>query len=95
MLNKFGLLQMNYQNKQMLLGAMIIAGWDREGGGQVYGCPIGGTLLEEPWTTDGSGSTYIWGYLDSAFRSVLLWYLAYLHYVRVHPFCPALAAGHA
>lgn len=62
---------MNYQNKQMLLGAMIIAGWDREGGGQVYGCPIGGTLLEEPWTTDGSGSTYIWGYLDSAFRWAL------------------------
>ncbi|KAK9838999.1 hypothetical protein WJX74_007598 [Apatococcus lobatus] len=60
--------QMNYQNKQMLEGAMIIAGWDREGGGQVYGCPIGGTLLQEPWTTDGSGSTYIWGYLDSAFR---------------------------
>jgi len=59
--------QMNYQNKQ-LIGAMIIAGWDKEGGGQVYGCPIGGSLVREPWTTDGSGSTYIWGALDSAYR---------------------------
>lgn len=58
---------MNYQYKQ-LLGAMIVAGWDRERGGQVYGCPIGGTLVQESWTTDGSGSTYIWGYLDATFR---------------------------
>ena len=61
------LLQMNYQYKQ-LIGAMIVAGWDKENGGQVYGCPIGGTLVQENWTTDGSGSTYIWGYLDSSFR---------------------------
>lgn len=61
------LLQMNYQYKQ-LIGAMIVAGWDKENGGQVYGCPIGGTLVPENWTTDGSGSTYIWGYLDSSFR---------------------------
>ena len=61
------MLQMNYQYKQ-LIGAMIVAGWDKEKGGQVYGCPIGGTLVQENWTTDGSGSTYIWGYLDSCFR---------------------------
>lgn len=58
---------MNYQYKQ-LLGAMIVAGWDKEHGGQVYGCPIGGTIVQENWTTDGSGSTYIWGYLDATFR---------------------------
>ena len=58
---------MNFQYKQ-LLGAMIVAGWDKETGGQVYGCPIGGTLVQENWTTDGSGSTYIWGYLDATFR---------------------------
>lgn len=36
--------------------------------GQVYGCPIGGTIVREQWTTDGSGSTFIWGYLDSQFK---------------------------
>lgn len=58
---------MNFQHKQ-LIGAMIVAGWDKDNGGQVFGCPIGGTLVQENWTTDGSGSTYIWGYLDSSFR---------------------------
>ncbi|CAK0786829.1 hypothetical protein CVIRNUC_010043 [Coccomyxa viridis] len=60
--------QINYSNKNMLLGAMIVGGWDPERGGQIYGVPIGGTLVEQAWTTDGSGSTYIWGYLDAAFR---------------------------
>lgn len=32
---------------------------------QVYGCPIGGTIVREPWATDGSGSTFLWGFLDS------------------------------
>ena len=61
-------MQINYSNKNMLLGAMIVGGWDPERGGQIYGVPIGGTLVEQAWTTDGSGSTYIWGYLDAAYR---------------------------
>ena len=61
--------QMNYQNKH-LVGAMIVAGYDAVGGAQVYGCPIGGTLSQEDWTLDGSGSTYIWGYLDAEYRCV-------------------------
>eukprot|EP00889_Picochlorum_renovo_P002238 jgi/Picre1/29268/NNA_004660.t1 len=58
---------MNYQNKH-LVGAMIVAGWDSVEGGQVYGCPIGGTIIREKWTTDGSGSTFIWGYLDAEYK---------------------------
>lgn len=37
---------MNYEYKANLVGAMIIAGWDEEEGGQVWGCPIGGTLVQ-------------------------------------------------
>jgi len=59
--------QMNYQNKH-LVGAMIVAGWDATLGGQVYGCPIGGTIVRENWTTDGSGSTFIWGLLESEYK---------------------------
>ena len=58
---------MNYQHKQ-LVAASLVAGWDAEEGGQVYGIPIGGTMVRQKWTTDGSGSTYIWGFMDSAFR---------------------------
>lgn len=61
---------MNYGNKAALMGAMIIAGWDERAGGQVYGCPIGGTLVRQRWSTDGSGSTYIWGYMDANYRCV-------------------------
>lgn len=59
---------MNFHNKH-LIGATIVAGWDKWQGGQVYGCPIGGTISKQPWTTDGSGSTYIWGYMDAAYRN--------------------------
>lgn len=62
--------QMNYQNKEMLVGAMIVAGYDDELGGQIYGVPIGGSMVQQKWATDGSGSTYIWGYMDSSFRCV-------------------------
>ena len=62
------MLQLNYGNKNMLMAAMIVAGWDERGGGQVFGVPISGTLVQEPWAIDGSGSTFIWGFLDSEYR---------------------------
>jgi 20S proteasome alpha/beta subunit len=54
------------------VGALIIGGYDTQGGGQVFGCPIGGTLAKENWAIDGSGSTYIWGYCDATYRLVLV-----------------------
>ena len=38
----------------------------------MFGCPIGGTLAvgeEKGWAVDGSGSTYIWGYLDAHWKA--------------------------
>lgn len=61
-------MQINYSNKDNLVGALIIVGYDSEKGGQVYGCPIGGTLSNEKWAIDGSGSTFIWAYCDSEYR---------------------------
>jgi hypothetical protein len=60
-------MQINYNNKH-LVGAMIVAGYDSVNKGQAFGCPIGGTLVSEQWVIDGSGSTYIWGFCDSAYR---------------------------
>ncbi|MEW5300557.1 MAG: hypothetical protein WDW36_003482 [Sanguina aurantia] len=59
---------MNYQNKDNLVGALVIGGYDEERGGQVFGCPIGGTLVKEAWAIDGSGSTFIWGFCDAEYR---------------------------
>ncbi len=78
-------MQMNYSNKDSLVGALIIAGYDEhDGQGHVYGCPIGGTLSKESWAIDGSGSTYIWGFCDAAYRCVAVrcvraWGAAKLH----------------
>ena len=35
---------------------------------QVFGLPISGSMVECPWDIDGSGSTYIWGYMDAEFK---------------------------
>ena len=60
--------QITYNNKQ-LQGALIVAGWDGRRGGQVFCVPIGGTVVQESWAADGSGSIFLLGYLDSVFRS--------------------------
>lgn len=57
-----------YNNKDRLSAGMIIAGWDERDGGSVYALPLGGTLLRCPFTIGGSGSAYIYGWCDDAFR---------------------------
>ena len=57
-----------YENKEKLQAGMIIAGWDRIRGAQVYGIPLGGSMLEAPFSVSGSGSAYIYGYLDNTYK---------------------------
>jgi 20S proteasome subunit beta 1 len=47
---------------------MIIAGYDRRHGGQVYSIPLGGSLHKQSYAIGGSGSTYIYGYCDSYWK---------------------------
>jgi len=60
--------EMCYHNKNMLTAGIIVAGWDKFKGGQVYSIPVGGALLERPYTIGGSGSTYIYGFCDAYFQ---------------------------
>ncbi|CAM9172835.1 unnamed protein product [Ascophyllum nodosum] len=57
-----------YQNKDRLLAGMIIAGWDPVEGGSVYEIPLGGTVIKQKFAIGGSGSTYIYGHVDSSFK---------------------------
>ena len=57
-----------YENKERLQAGMIIAGWDRKLGPQVYGIPLGGALVEAPFTVGGSGSAYVYGWCDDTFK---------------------------
>lgn len=50
------------------MAAMICAGWDKRRGGQVFSLPIGGSMVPVKWAVDGSGSTFIWGFLDAEYR---------------------------
>lgn len=57
-----------YENKDMLMAGIIVGGWDPVEGGSVYNIPLGGTILKTPFAIGGSGSTYIYGLVDSMSR---------------------------
>ncbi|NXJ58816.1 PSB6 protein, partial [Spizaetus tyrannus] len=57
-----------YRYREELSAGIIVAGWDPRRGGQVYVVPMGGLLLRQPFAVGGSGSSYIYGFLDAAFR---------------------------
>jgi 20S proteasome subunit beta 1 len=57
-----------YDNKDNLMAGVIVGGWDPVHGGQVYNIPLGGSLLKMPFCIGGSGSTFIYGLVDSEFR---------------------------
>ncbi|XP_047309180.1 proteasome subunit beta type-6 [Impatiens glandulifera] len=57
-----------YGNKNMLQTGMIVGGWDKYEGGKIYGIPLGGTIVEQPFTIGGSGSSYLYGFFDQAWK---------------------------
>ncbi|KAI5348402.1 hypothetical protein L3X38_001289 [Prunus dulcis] len=57
-----------YNNKNMLQTGLIIGGWDKYKGGKIYGVPLGGTILEQPFAIGGSGSTYLYGFFDQEWK---------------------------
>ncbi len=59
---------MCYSNKDRLLAGIIVAGWDAKEGGAVYEIPLGGSCVRQKIAIGGSGSSYIFGYVDSAYR---------------------------
>uniref|UniRef100_A0A4W4DTT7 Proteasome subunit beta n=1 Tax=Electrophorus electricus TaxID=8005 RepID=A0A4W4DTT7_ELEEL len=61
--------QMCYRYREELMAGIIVAGWDKRRGGQVYTVPMGGMLVRQPVSVGGSGSSYIYGFIDSNYRS--------------------------
>jgi len=58
-----------YSNKDRLLAGIIIGGYDDAvGDGSVYALPLGGSLVKQPFAIGGSGSTYIYGYVDAHYK---------------------------
>lgn len=59
---------LSYNNKDMLQTGMIVGGWDKYNGGKIYGIPLGGTIIEQPFAIGGSGSSYLYGFFDQAWK---------------------------
>jgi len=59
---------MCYNYRDQLSAGIIVAGWDARHGGQVYSVPIGGMLVRQEVCIGGSGSGFIYGYVDSNFK---------------------------
>lgn len=57
-----------YTNKDRLLAGIIVGGWDEKEGGTIYNIPLGGSLVKQPYSIGGSGSTYIYAYCDAMFK---------------------------
>lgn len=57
-----------YNNKDNLMAGLIIAGWDKERGGQVYSLPLGGAKFRRGYAVGGSGSAYIMGLIDAEYK---------------------------
>ncbi|XP_043475673.1 proteasome subunit beta type-6 [Leptopilina heterotoma] len=57
-----------YNYRDSLLAGILVAGWDSRKGGQVYSVPIGGMCVRQPISVGGSGSTYVYGYVDANYK---------------------------
>nr|XP_057942492.1 proteasome subunit beta type-6 [Doryrhamphus excisus] len=58
-----------YRYREELMAGILVAGWDKRKGGQVYCVPIGGMLVRQPVSVGGSGSSYIYGFMDSNYKA--------------------------
>ncbi|GJQ78669.1 hypothetical protein Trydic_g2712 [Trypoxylus dichotomus] len=57
-----------YNYRDSLMAGILVAGWDKRNGGQVYSVPIGGMCVRQPVSIGGSGSSYVYGYVDANFK---------------------------
>lgn len=57
-----------YANKDSLSAGIIVAGYDKRNGGQVFSIPLGGSLHKQAYSIAGSGSTYIYGFCDANWK---------------------------
>ncbi|KAK2588415.1 hypothetical protein KPH14_004416 [Odynerus spinipes] len=60
--------EMCYNYRDSLMAGILVAGWDNRKGGQVYSIPLGGMCIRQPIAIGGSGSSYVYGYVDANYR---------------------------
>lgn len=57
-----------YNYRDSLMAGILVAGWDKRKGGQIYSIPIGGMCVRQAVSIGGSGSSYVYGYVDANYK---------------------------
>lgn len=57
-----------YNYRDSLLAGILVAGYDKRKGGQIYSIPIGGMCVRQSVSIGGSGSSYVYGYVDANYK---------------------------
>ncbi len=57
-----------YNNRERFMASVIVAGFDKLKGGQVYVVPLSGMVIRKKIYISGSGSIYPMGFLDAHYR---------------------------
>ncbi|KAF7636605.1 hypothetical protein Mgra_00004003 [Meloidogyne graminicola] len=57
-----------YNYRDQMSFSLIVAGYDEKEKGQIYACTLGGYTLRQKVYLAGSGSTYIYGYIDQNWK---------------------------
>lgn len=57
-----------YNNKWNISAGIIVAGYDAVNGGSLYSIPSGGSSVKLDYAIGGSGSIFLYSYMDSNFR---------------------------
>ncbi|CAH2262378.1 jg26888 [Pararge aegeria aegeria] len=57
-----------YNYRDSLEASVLVAGWDNKEGGQIFSIPVGGALVRQAVAIGGSGSSYVYGYVDANFK---------------------------
>ncbi|XP_071840023.1 proteasome subunit beta type-6-like [Apostichopus japonicus] len=60
--------EMCYKYRDSLMAGIIVAGWDEKKGGQVFSVPLGGMIVQQGVALGGSGSTYMYAYVDATYK---------------------------
>lgn len=57
-----------YMNKWSISAGIIVGGYDKINGGSVYCIPSGGCMVKLPYALGGSGSIFLYSYMDSHYK---------------------------
>uniref|UniRef100_A0A672LRQ0 proteasome endopeptidase complex n=1 Tax=Sinocyclocheilus grahami TaxID=75366 RepID=A0A672LRQ0_SINGR len=57
----------SYKYKEELSAHLMVGGWDKKKGGQVY-ATLNGLITRQPFAVGGSGSFYIYGFVDAEYK---------------------------